>query len=123
PEADLAVEGGARVVGNDAVTGRRSYCTVGFVVSDGTRDGIVTAAHCPDLLTYTDPAGAMTELPFVGQWGWSFQDVQVNIANPDAASNPVFYADAKKQLARVPAAQRARGSTRAGDFVCHRGER
>jgi hypothetical protein len=51
PDEDLAVEGGARVVGNDAVTGRRSVCTVGFVVSDGARSGIVTAAHRPDVLT------------------------------------------------------------------------
>ena len=121
PEANLAVEGGARVVGNDAVTGRRSVCTVGFVVSEGIRGGVVTAAHCPDLLTYTEPDGATAELPFVGQWGWSFQDVQVNTA--PAMPDPIFYADAKKQAARVPAAQRARASTRAGDFVCHRGER
>jgi streptogrisin C len=120
PEANLSVEGGARVVGNDAVTGRRSVCTVGFVVNDGTRSGIVTAAHCPDVLTYTDPDGQKSELPFVGQWGWSFQDVQVNLAE---AGEPLFYADAKKSVARIPAAQRARAGTRAGDFVCHRGER
>jgi hypothetical protein len=119
PEANTAVEGGARVTGNDAVTGRRSVCTVGFVVTDGARSGIVTAAHCPDVLTYTEPDGTTTELPFIGQWGWSFQDVQVNEA---ATPDPLFYADAKKTFARVPAAQRARASTRAGDFVCHRGE-
>ena len=120
PDANTAVAGGARVVGNDAVTGRRSVCTVGFVVSDGTRNGIVTAAHCPDVLTYTERDGTTIELPFVGQWGWSFQDVQVNEA---PAGDPLFYADAKKMFARVPVAQRARASTRAGDFVCHRGER
>jgi streptogrisin C len=121
PEANLGVQGGARVVGNDAVTGRRSVCTLGFVVTDGTRSGVVTAAHCPDVLTYVDPGGAATELPFVGQWGWSFQDVQVNEAA--ATQGPLFYADAKKVMARVPEGQRARASTRAGDFVCHRGER
>ncbi|HEX4736643.1 MAG TPA: hypothetical protein VH331_03675 [Allosphingosinicella sp.] len=118
-EANTTVEGGARVVGNDTVTGRRSYCTVGFVVTDGTRNGIVTAAHCPDVLTYAEPDGTTTELPFVGQWGWSFQDVQVNEA---PTKDALFYADTKKALARVPAGQRARASTRAGDFVCHRGE-
>ncbi|HEY1603983.1 MAG TPA: hypothetical protein VGF77_00125 [Allosphingosinicella sp.] len=120
PEANTAVEGGARVTGNDAVTGRRSYCTIGFVVTDGSRNGIVTAAHCPDVLTYADPDGTTALLPFIGQWGWSFQDVQVNAA---ATGDPLFFADAKKSLARVPAGQRARASTRAGDFVCHRGER
>ncbi len=119
PDENTAVEGGARVTGNDAVTGRLSYCTVGFVVTDGTRNGIVTAAHCPDVLTYTAPDGTTAELPFIGQWGWSFQDVQVNAAATDA---PLFFADAKKTIARVPAGQRARASTRAGDFVCHRGE-
>jgi hypothetical protein len=114
-----AVEGGTRVEGADAVTGRHAVCTAGFVVTDGARTGLVTAAHCPDVLTYTEPGGTKVELPFVGQWGWSFQDVQVNVA--DGA--PLFYADAKKTEARVPEAVRPRAGTRAGDFVCHRGER
>ncbi|MEA3034288.1 MAG: streptogrisin [Sphingomonadales bacterium] len=116
-----AVEGGARVEGADAVTGRHSVCTAGFVVTDGARTGLVTAAHCPDMLTYTAPGGAKVELPFVGQWGWSFQDVQVNVT--DGGGEPLFYVDAKKSAARVPEAVRPRASTRAGDFVCHRGER
>jgi streptogrisin C len=116
-----AVEGGTRVEGADAVTGRHSVCTAGFVVTDGTRTGLVTAAHCPDVLTYTEPGGAKVELPFVGQWGWSFQDVQVNVA--DGGGEPLFYVDSGKSEARVPQAVRPRASTRAGDFVCHRGER
>lgn len=120
-DSNLAVEGGARVEGIDTVSGRRAYCTVGFVVTDGTRNGIVTAAHCPDLLTYVDPAGARVELPFIGQWGWSFQDVQLN--SSDDAGRPVFFADSKKQVGRVVALARSRAATRAGDFVCHRGER
>ncbi|MEA3049608.1 MAG: streptogrisin [Sphingomonadales bacterium] len=120
--ADLAaVEGGARVEGADAVTGRHAVCTAGFVVTDGARTGLVTAAHCPDVLTYIEPDGAKVELPFVGQWGWSFQDVQVNVA--DGGGEPLFYVDAKKSAARVPEGVRPRASTRAGDFVCHRGER
>jgi hypothetical protein len=116
-----AVEGGTRVEGSDAVTGRHAVCTAGFVVTDGSRAGLVTAAHCPDVLTYSEPGGAKVELPFVGQWGWSFQDVQVNVA--DGGGEPLFYVDAKKTAARVPEAVRPRASTRAGDFVCHRGER
>ncbi|MEA3060275.1 MAG: streptogrisin [Sphingomonadales bacterium] len=120
--ADLAaVEGGTRVEGADAVTGRHAVCTAGFVVTDGTRTGLVTAAHCPDVLTYTEPDGGKVELPFVGQWGWSFQDVQVNVA--EGGGEPLFYVDAKKSEARVPEGVRPRASTRAGDFVCHRGER
>jgi streptogrisin C len=119
--ADTSVEGGARVEGTDAVSGHHAVCTAGFVVTNGARTGLVTAAHCPDVLTYRDPAGGTAELPFVGQWGWSFQDVQLNeVAGPAQA---VFYADAAKTLTRAPAAVRPRASTRAGDFVCHRGER
>jgi streptogrisin C len=119
--ADTSVEGGARVEGTDAVSGRRAVCTAGFVVSDGARTGLVTAAHCPDVLIYREPGGSTAELPFLGQWGWSFQDVQLNAV--DGASEPVFFADAAKQAARVPAGMRSRAATRAGDFVCHRGER
>jgi hypothetical protein len=119
--ADAAVEGGARVEGTDAVSGRRAVCTAGFVVSDGARTGLLTAAHCPDLLTYREPGGATAALPFVGQWGWRFQDVQVNAI--EGPAEPLFYADAAKSAARRPAAVRSRAATRAGDFVCHRGER
>ena len=52
-----ALEGGARVEGIDTLSGRRNYCTTGFVVTDGARSGVLTAAHCPDALTYFDPAG------------------------------------------------------------------
>ncbi|MBV9883072.1 MAG: hypothetical protein JO276_08695, partial [Sphingomonadaceae bacterium] len=119
--ANTALEGGARVEGTDAVSGRHAVCTAGFVVTDGQRTGLVTAAHCPDTLTYRDPAGGTAELPFIGQWGWSFQDVQLNAV--EGPAQPVFYADTAKSAGRSPAATRSRASTRAGDFVCHRGER
>ena len=49
PVADLALAGGARI---DRAcirpTGKRYACTTGFAVTDGTRTGIATAAHCPD---------------------------------------------------------------------------
>ncbi|MBV8685913.1 MAG: hypothetical protein JOZ90_00405 [Alphaproteobacteria bacterium] len=121
PEANFGLEGGARVEGIDAVSGKRAYCTTGFVVTDGVRTGIVTAAHCPDVLTYLDPAGSRVELPFIGQWGWSFQDVQLNAG--EGAQAPLFYADAAKKVARAPGGEAARDATRAGDFLCHRGER
>ncbi|WP_380783586.1 hypothetical protein [Sphingomonas sp. R86520] len=123
-----AIEGGGRVVGT--VDGKRYACTTGFVVNDGTRDGVVTAAHCPDTLSYvgTRPSdGRRQEWPldFVGQWGWGYQDVQVNVAPASAPARfaPLFYADTAKTLARPVATWRYRTSTRAGDFVCHRGER
>jgi len=122
-----AIEGGGRVVGT--VDGKRYACTTGFVVSDGVRNGVVTAAHCPDALSYVGKRpsdGSREEWPlaFVGQWGWGYQDVQVNVATaPDVSYAPLFYADTAKTLARPVATWRYRTSTRAGDFVCHRGER
>ena len=116
-----AIEGGGRVEGVEPGSGRRNYCTTGFVVTDGVRTGIVTAAHCPDSLSYRDPAGAEIPLAFGGQWGWSFQDVQLHVSA--AAQSPSFYADSRKTALRKVTGARPRASTRAGDFVCHRGER
>ena len=121
-EMQTAIDGGARVEGVDTVSGKRSYCTTGFAVSDGARVGILTAAHCPDILTYRAGDGTTTELPFVGQWGWNHQDVQVNLAE-GAAAQPFFFADSGKKEARPVAGSRSRASTRAGEFVCHRGEK
>ena len=117
----MAAEGGARVTGTNPGDPRRYACTTGFVVTDGTRTAITTAAHCPDALDYVAVDGARSELPFVGQWGWGYQDVQINAG--DVAMDPWFYADtAKTQMRRVEG-RRTLASTRAGDFVCHRGER
>jgi len=117
---DLAVDGGARVEGIDPRNGRRYACTTGFVVTDGARTGVVTAAHCPDTLTYYDPDGGETALDFVGEWGVAFQDVQVHVS--PKAQRPLFYANSGKSDARILGGSRVRTSTRAGDAVCHRGE-
>ncbi|NTS63546.1 hypothetical protein HRV97_00045 [Sphingomonas sp. HHU CXW] len=119
--ANMAAEGGARVVGVNPGDGRRYACTTGFVVTDGARTGIATAAHCPDELSYVGPNGERQALPFVGQWGWGYQDVQVNAS--DVALSPSFFADTAKTVSRGVAGRRALPSTRAGDVVCHRGER
>ena len=119
--ADSAAEGGARLVGTSPVDGRRYACTTGFVVTDGVRSGIVTAAHCPDTLAFVEPDRSETPLAFAGQWGWSYQDVQLHLA--DAPLAPLFYADTARGVSRAVSATRLRASTRAGDVVCHRGER
>jgi hypothetical protein len=116
----MAVDGGARVEGTNGVTGRRNVCTSGFVVTDGSRTGIATAAHCPDDLTYIDPDGPSTDLPFETQAGAGYQDVQINLS-PEA-NQPLFYADRGADSLRRLATWRNRDSTRAGDFVCHFGE-
>ena len=115
-----AVAGGARLEGPTLQNGERATCTAGFVVTDGTRTGIATAAHCPDVLSYSDPENGALPLSFVGQWGWGFRDVQIHAS--DLAQRPLFYADGDKGAARTLATWRNRTSTRAGDVVCHRGE-
>jgi hypothetical protein len=119
-EENMGVDGGGRVEGVSSVTGRRNICTSGFVVTDGTRTGIATAAHCPDELTYYDPDGGTVVLPFVLQSGLAYQDVQINLS-PEAAA-PLFYADRGGDSLRRVTTWRNRDSTRAGDFVCHFGE-
>ena len=121
PSVDTAAEGGARVVGVDPADGRRYACTTGFVVTDGQRTGIATAAHCPDELDYVDGDGQRQPLAFVGQWGWGYQDVQVNASVEPLA--PIFFADTRKTVARTVTGARSLAGTRAGDYVCHRGER
>ncbi|MEO7689451.1 MAG: hypothetical protein ABIS51_09200 [Sphingomonas sp.] len=115
------VGGGGRVEGMNPVDGKRYSCTSGFVVTDGTHDGVVTAAHCPDTLAYYGPDRSELPLKFLGQWGWGYQDVQLHVS--EQALQPLFYADTKKTVARAVTGMRNRTSTRVGDVVCHRGER
>lgn len=120
-DADAGVEGGGRVEGVEAASGRRQFCTTGFVVGDGARTGVVTAAHCPDDLTYYDPeSGGAIPLAFAGGWGARHQDVQLHLS--PVPLRPFFYADAAKRRLRSPTGARARASIRAGETVCHRGE-
>lgn len=119
PDTNLAIEGGARVEGRDE-SGRHRACTTGFVVTDTHRTGILTAAHCPDILTFIDPLGGTSPLSFVGEWGARYQDVQIHVS-PERLQ-PLFYADTAKSQLRRLTSWRNRASTRAGDAVCHRGE-
>lgn len=120
PDVDAGIEGGSRLEGVDPANGRRYACTTGFVVGDGTRTAIVTAAHCPDALTYHAPGVGEIPLSFDGQWGVGYQDVQVHVSS--YAQLPLFYADSRKRVMRPVTAGRNRTSTRAGDVVCRRGE-
>lgn len=63
----------------------------------------------------------IARLTFLGQWGWGYQDVQLQGSAVPLA--PTFWSDTAKTVRRRVEGQRARGSTRAGDIVCHRGER
>ena len=117
-EQNMGVAGGGYVTG--FTDGRRLRCTSGFVVTDGSRDGIATAAHCPDELTYHDDGGVDVPLAFSGQWGLAYQDVQINLSPQPL--QPLFYSDRKAGALRELVSWRNSASTRAGDFVCHYGE-
>ena len=119
--ANAAITGGSRVVGSFATGGSRYACTTGFAVTDGARTGVLTAAHCPDTLSYVGVDRVASPLEYVGQWGWGYQDVQVNASVEPIA--PYFFADTARTLVRPVEGIGTRASTRAGDIVCHRGER
>ncbi len=119
-DVNLGLRGGGLVAGVSPENGRRYRCTAGFAVTDGTRSGIVTAAHCLDQLTYYDPDRRPTPLTFVRQWGWGYHDVQIHTG--PTVDRALFYADTARTIERPVEQQRAKSSTRAGDFVCHRGE-
>ena len=119
-DANMMLAGGSRISGLDPALGKRFACTAGFVVSDGVRTGVATAAHCPDELSYANPGGERIALAFAGQWGARFQDVQIGVS-PDPLQ-PLFYAEKDDDAARPLTGSRSRLSTRAGEFVCHRGE-
>ena len=118
-ETTLSVEGGGRLIGIGP-DGRRQRCTSGFVITDGNRNGIATAAHCPDELVYRTGDGREIPLPFVGQWGLGYHDVQINAA--EDATRPVFFADRRSGALREVQSWRNVAGIRAGEFVCHWGE-
>ncbi|UZK65881.1 hypothetical protein [Sphingomonas sp. M1-B02] len=119
-DRNLDLHGGGRLDGINPDDGKRYRCTTGYAVSDGARSGITTAAHCLDNMTYYDPQRRATPLSFVGQWGWGYHDVQIHAGA--APERPLIYSDTARLIARPVEMQRSKLSTRAGDFVCHRGE-
>ncbi len=120
-DRNLEVAGGARMDGVSPVDGKRYICTSGFTIGDGTRTAITTAAHCLDGMNFRDTNRDVVPLDFVGQWGWGYRDVQIH--GSTAPLPPAIYTDTAKTRLRPITGQRTRAATRAGDFVCHRGER
>lgn len=117
----VGVAGGGRMTGAIPGDPRRYLCTAGFAVTDGVRTAMTTAAHCPDDLTMRGDDGRDTSFAFVGQWGHGDQDVQIN-ATADPLP-PAFYADTGRTIGRPVTGAAPRTAMRAGDIVCHRGER
>ena len=124
----LTVAGGGRVVGFDPQINHKAVCTSGFVVTDGIRTALSTAAHCPDQINFIESSGAEVPLTMIGAWGAIYQDVQIHVitgagAGTGEGTPPLFYADKNKTALRPVTSWRNRSATRAGDLVCHRGER
>lgn len=116
----VPVAGGGRVIGADA-SGKRFACTTGFLVTDGAQTAVTTAAHCPDELSYAAADGSSLALPYLNQWGARAYDVQLNrLDGPGSAS---FFANRKAGERRAVATWRNRASIRAGDWLCHWGEK
>lgn len=120
--ANLAMEGGGRLVGTNGEGRRRFVCTAGFVVTNGTETALTTAAHCADSARYSARDGSDVPLSLLGAWGAGTQDVQIHAAPGAPPLLPLFHADDPERVRSV-ASWRNRASTRAGDVVCHRGER
>ena len=118
-DENFVIEGGARLIGVDPRDGKKYACTTGFVVTNNGQTGVLTAAHCPDELTYYSPDGKTVPLTMIGAWGAVYQDVQIHTTTE--RQDPAFYVDRAEKEARPLLASRARASTRAGDVVCHRG--
>ncbi|NIJ08706.1 hypothetical protein FHS31_002327 [Sphingomonas vulcanisoli] len=118
-DRNTAAEGGGRIIARNR-EGKHFLCTSGFVVTNGTQTAITTAAHCPDTLAYIEADKSEVPLTLIGAWGERYQDVQIHSA--PAALEPLFHADSKDS-ARLVTGWRNRESTRAGDIVCHRGEK
>jgi hypothetical protein len=116
---DFSVSGGGRVIGE--TDGKRFACTTGFLVTDGTQTAVTTAAHCPDELTWFGDDGARVPLPYISQWGARAYDVQLNRLDAPAAA--AFYANRKAGALRPVTSWRNRTSVRAGDWLCHWGEK
>jgi hypothetical protein len=119
-ESNMAVAGGGLIDGLNPLDGRRYRCTTAFVVNDGARDAVATAAHCPDEVIYRDAGGAAIPLAFVVQDGVGYRDVQINLS-PEPLQ-PLFYSNRNAGALRSLTSWRNVASTRAGDFVCHWGE-
>ncbi|WP_114227065.1 MULTISPECIES: hypothetical protein [Sphingomonas] len=116
--ANASATGGGRVVGPSG--GHNYICTTGFVVTAGNNRGITTAAHCPDQLSYRGPDGEERLLTMVGSWGAGARDVQVMAGSGGGPA--LFFADTAKTIARPVTGWLTRPMTRAGDWVCKRGE-
>jgi streptogrisin C len=119
--ADLSLEGGGRLEHADPAARRRFTCTGGFVVTDGVRSAIATAAHCPDELDAVASDGTRTPLAYLGAWGAGAQDVQLN-GSPTPLP-PAIHAGSDPAATRWVTGARPRAHLLTGDWVCHQGER
>ena len=116
-DQNMGVDGGGRVEGVNSVTGRRNVCTSGFRRHQRNASKHTTAAHCPDELTYSIRTAPDDTLPMIGSVRRGLSG-RADQHRPEAPE-PLFYANRGADSLRAVTTWRNRGSTRAGDFVCH----
>lgn len=115
---NASAAGGSRVEG--PVGGRHFVCTTGFLVERGVERGVTTAAHCPDAMTYRGPDGEERALHFEGGWGTAYRDIQIHSGGGEGPA--ILFSDTGRTAARSVTGWVTRPMTRAGDWVCKRGE-
>lgn len=119
-EAVPAPAGPTNIRGGTRVFSSTGWCTGGFVGHDGTARVLITAAHCPDPLTFEGNDGVTTySMSYMTGIYDANQDVQYHRSGTGML--PEFWA--AQDVRRTLTGRRLRTSTYAGDEFCHHGKR
>lgn len=119
-EAVPAPAGSTNIRGGTRVYSSTGWCTGGFVGQDATSRVLITAAHCPDPLTFEGNDGVTTySMSYVAGVYDANQDVQYHRSG--TAMLPEFWADVN--VRRTLTGRRLRSSTYYGDEFCHHGKK
>jgi hypothetical protein len=119
-EAVPAPAGPTNIRGGTRVFSSTGWCTGGFVGHDGTARVLITAAHCPDPLTFEGNDGVTTySMSYVSGIYDANQDVQYHRSGTGML--PEFWA--AQDVRRTLTGKRLRTSTYVGDEFCHHGKR
>lgn len=110
PAGDGHTRGGAQL----------SSCTSGFVVQDSNGvSGFITAGHCPNSQTYSEPGGTSYTTTWQAQIRDADQDVQWHTTSH--IEYPTFFARSASAY-RTLTGRTLRSNQNVGDYVCHRGK-
>ncbi len=104
--------GGDSLVDDDGVF----RCTTGFVVTDGSEDGVLTAGHCPNELNYQENSGNTYDALFKAQYKGYYGDYQWHTTS-HTGFNKYYFNDTIRRS--VPAIG---GAPAVDDYRCFHGE-